>query len=67
MLDREVERCTNNRGLLKGVIIFWGFDVANGCSRIQATIGCGHQDKNGGLKVDGLNRGGSLWPQLLTI
>ncbi len=30
VLDREVERCTNNRGLLKGFIIFWGFDVTNG-------------------------------------
>ncbi len=30
VLDREVERCTNNRGLLTGVIIFWGFDVTNG-------------------------------------
>ncbi len=31
VLDREVERCTNNGGFLKkGVIIFWGVDVANG-------------------------------------
>ncbi len=30
VLDREVEGCTNNRGLQKGVIIFWGVDVPNG-------------------------------------
>ncbi len=30
VLDREMERCTNNRGLQKGVLIFWGFDVTNG-------------------------------------
>ncbi len=30
VLDREMKRCTNNGGLLKGVIIFWGFDVTNG-------------------------------------
>ncbi len=30
VLDREVERCTNNRGLLKGIIIPWGVDVTNG-------------------------------------
>ncbi len=30
VLDREVERCTNNRGLQMGVIIFWRVDVPIG-------------------------------------
>ncbi len=51
------------RGLSSSGDLTWRM----GCSRIQAKIGCGHQDKNGGLKVDGLNSGGPLWPQLLAI